>query len=231
MNYVEVAIPFFILAMLVEFVYGKLAKRQTYRLADTVISLQLGTLSRLMDVLRLCFSAVVFGTLVFLALTYSSLDTWIDIGSGFFKFGTVPVKSGGVENILTNLFSGRAFPDMDETSFAALAAFAAIAGIGGLKSTMISRYTRDQGWGMAKHSGAISGMTDMDPVTLSVTNLVEAGSVDHGSGWRAIIVAAIANLVFKGIAVAGMGDRRLLRQVLLGFAAAGLAGGAWLWFG
>ncbi|HKS57893.1 MAG TPA: sterol desaturase family protein [Steroidobacteraceae bacterium] len=64
MNYVEVAIPFFILAMLVEFLYGKLAKRQTYRLADTVNSLQLGTLSRLVDVLRLGFSALVFGALV-----------------------------------------------------------------------------------------------------------------------------------------------------------------------
>jgi alkylglycerol monooxygenase len=64
MNYVEVAIPFFILAMLVEFLYGTLVKRQTYRLADTVNSLQLGTLSRLVDVLRLGFSAVVFGALV-----------------------------------------------------------------------------------------------------------------------------------------------------------------------
>jgi alkylglycerol monooxygenase len=64
MNYVEVAIPFFILAMLVEYLYGRFAKRQTYRLADTVNSLQLGTLSRLVDVLRLGFSAVVFGALV-----------------------------------------------------------------------------------------------------------------------------------------------------------------------
>jgi alkylglycerol monooxygenase len=76
MNYVEVAIPFFILAMLVEFVYGKLAKRQTYRLADTVNSLQLGTLSRLMDVLRLGFSAVVFGTLVgWLGIARWSMDS------------------------------------------------------------------------------------------------------------------------------------------------------------
>jgi alkylglycerol monooxygenase len=64
MNYVEVAIPFFILAMALEFLYGKLAKRQTYRLSDTVNSLQLGVLSRLVDVLRLGFSAVVFGALV-----------------------------------------------------------------------------------------------------------------------------------------------------------------------
>lgn len=76
MNYVEVAIPFFILAMLVEFLYGKLVKRQTYRLADTVSSLQLGTLSRLVDVLRLGFSAVVFGTLVqWLGVPQWSMDS------------------------------------------------------------------------------------------------------------------------------------------------------------
>jgi alkylglycerol monooxygenase len=64
MNYVVVAIPYFILAMLVEYCYGKLVKRQTYRLADTVNSLQLGTLSRLVEVLRLGFAAIVFGALV-----------------------------------------------------------------------------------------------------------------------------------------------------------------------
>ena len=74
MNYVEVAIPFFILAMLVEFLYGKLVKRQTYRLADTVNSLQLGTLSRLVDVLRLGFSAMVFGALVQVARRSAVVD-------------------------------------------------------------------------------------------------------------------------------------------------------------
>jgi alkylglycerol monooxygenase len=64
MNYVEVAVPFFILAMLLEFLYGRWVKQQTYRLNDTVNSLQLGVLSRLNDVLKLGFSAVVFGGLV-----------------------------------------------------------------------------------------------------------------------------------------------------------------------
>jgi sterol desaturase/sphingolipid hydroxylase (fatty acid hydroxylase superfamily) len=63
MNYVEVAVPFFVLAMLVEFVYGWLAKKQTYRLNDTVNSLQLGTLSQLVNVLKLGFSATVLGWL------------------------------------------------------------------------------------------------------------------------------------------------------------------------
>ena len=60
MNYVQLAIPFFILAMLLEFFFGVVSKRQTYRLNDTVNSLQMGVLSRLVGVLRLGFSAVVF---------------------------------------------------------------------------------------------------------------------------------------------------------------------------
>jgi hypothetical protein len=98
---------------------------------------------------------VVFGTLVFLALMYSSAETWVDILTGYVRFGTVPVQSGGTENIFVSLFSGRGFPTMDPGAFAALAAFAAIAGIGGIKNTMISSYTRDQGWGMSGQVGAI----------------------------------------------------------------------------
>jgi alkylglycerol monooxygenase len=62
MNYVEVAIPFFILAMALEYLYGRLVNRQTYRLNDTVNSLAVGVLSRLVDVLRLGISAVLLGS-------------------------------------------------------------------------------------------------------------------------------------------------------------------------
>ena len=47
MDYVQIAIPFFILAILLEFIFGVLRKRQTYRLNDTVNSLQMGMLSGL----------------------------------------------------------------------------------------------------------------------------------------------------------------------------------------
>lgn len=63
MNYVELAIPFFILALALEFLYGWLRKRQTYRLNDTLNSLQLGVLSRLGGVLGLGVSAVALGRL------------------------------------------------------------------------------------------------------------------------------------------------------------------------
>jgi alkylglycerol monooxygenase len=77
MNLITLAVPFFILAMAVEFLYGQVMKKQTYRLNDTINSLQLGTLSRLNDVLRLGFSAVVFGAAVnWLGLPQWSMDAW-----------------------------------------------------------------------------------------------------------------------------------------------------------
>ena len=64
MNFVEIAVPFFILAMAVELAYGAWKKQQTYRLNDAVASLMMGSLSQLMGVLRLSFSAVVFASAV-----------------------------------------------------------------------------------------------------------------------------------------------------------------------
>ena len=63
-NFVELAVPFFILAMAVELAYGALRKNQTYRLNDALASLMMGSLSQLMGVLRLSFAAVVFATAV-----------------------------------------------------------------------------------------------------------------------------------------------------------------------
>lgn len=64
MNFVEIAVPFFILAMAVELAYGALRKNQTYRLNDALASLMMGSLSQLMGVLRLSFAAVVFAAAV-----------------------------------------------------------------------------------------------------------------------------------------------------------------------
>jgi uncharacterized membrane protein (DUF4010 family) len=45
-----------------------------------------------------------------------------------------------------------------------------------------------------------------------------------------ILMAALANLAFKGVLVATLGSRELLRRVALAFGAAIAAGGALLWF-
>jgi uncharacterized membrane protein (DUF4010 family) len=55
-----------------------------------------------------------------------------------------------------------------------------------------------------------SGLTDMDAITLSTSRLVSAGRLNADSGWRIIIVAAMANMVFKTAIVAVLGHRKLL---------------------
>jgi uncharacterized membrane protein (DUF4010 family) len=70
----------------------------------------------------------------------------------------------------------------------------------------------------------LSGLTDMDAITLSSAKLVEAGHIDAGTGWRVILLGALANLAFKGGAVAVLGSGRLKRHVLFLFGLT-LAGG------
>ena len=61
---------------------------------------------------------------------------------------------------------------------------------------------------------ALSGLTDMDAITLSTGRMVEGGS-ELGSdvGWRLLITAAISNLLFKSGIVAVVGGRKLFLRV------------------
>ncbi len=81
MNFVPYAIPFFILAILVEFVYAKVTGRFQYRLNDTLASLSMGTLSRLMGVVRLGLFGVLFDWILnghtVLAVSMESPLAWI----------------------------------------------------------------------------------------------------------------------------------------------------------
>ena len=70
----------------------------------------------------------------------------------------------------------------------------------------------------------ISGLTDMDAITLSTARLVEAGTVGSPVGWRVVVIAALANLLFKGCAAAALGGKALGLRVLPGFAAVTAAG-------
>ncbi len=65
---------------------------------------------------------------------------------------------------------------------------------------------------------AISGLTDGDAITLSTSRLV-AGGLDPNTGWRAILLAALSNLVFSGGIVAVLGSRGLFGRIALLFPA------------
>ena len=72
---------------------------------------------------------------------------------------------------------------------------------------------------------AISGLTDMDAITLSTAQLIKRGELDVDTGWRMILLGSLSNLVFKGAAVAVLGHRRLLRRVSIAFGVVLLCGG------
>jgi uncharacterized membrane protein (DUF4010 family) len=77
----------------------------------------------------------------------------------------------------------------------------------------------------------ISGLTDVDAITLSTSRLMSVGNVELQNGWRVILVAALSNLVFKGGLVAVLGNRAAFGKVAILFGIV-LAGGVailWLW--
>ncbi len=71
---------------------------------------------------------------------------------------------------------------------------------------------------------AISGATDMDAITLGTARLVHQGSLNPGLAAKAILVAALSNLVFKAGSVLFLGPRRMFWLVAGMFAIAFAAG-------
>lgn len=71
----------------------------------------------------------------------------------------------------------------------------------------------------------LSGLTDMDAITLSVSQLVSSEKISSDTGWRVILAAAMSNMVFKAAMVAVIGERRLALRVAAAFAVALAVGG------
>jgi uncharacterized membrane protein (DUF4010 family) len=72
--------------------------------------------------------------------------------------------------------------------------------------------TKDEvgGSGMYFIAG-LSGLTDMDAITLSTAQLLNQQRIGIDVGWRMILIGATSNLIFKLAIVAVLGSRRLLR--------------------
>lgn len=73
---------------------------------------------------------------------------------------------------------------------------------------------------------AVSGLTDMDAITLSTSQMVESGGLEPKAAWRAIVIATISNLCFKLGMVGVIAGRKLfmpLATVTGIIAAAGVA--------
>jgi uncharacterized membrane protein (DUF4010 family) len=78
---------------------------------------------------------------------------------------------------------------------------------------------------------AVSGLTDMDAITLSLSRMVESKHLEADNAWRLILAASLSNFIFKGIAATFLGGRSLGLRLAPFFGAA-LLGGLlilWLW--
>jgi uncharacterized membrane protein (DUF4010 family) len=75
-------------------------------------------------------------------------------------------------------------------------------------------------------AAAISGLTDMDAITLSTAQLVSRQTVDPDTGWRLILVGAMSNLVFKLALATSLGSRAIATRLAVLFSVAISVGAA-----
>lgn len=106
---------------------------------------------------------IILSYLLFVAIFFTSWDTWWEVSTGFYRFGALPEG---------------------DFSWATLAAFAAVAGAGGLTNSAFSNYTRDKGWGMGKRVGAIPSAIGGRTIKLSHTGKVFRLNEETLSRWR-----------------------------------------------
>lgn len=76
----------------------------------------------------------------------------------------------------------------------------------------------------------LSGLTDMDAITLSVSGLAQDGRLDAGTAWRAVLAASMANIAFKACIAGILGGWRLFLHLAAYFLFACFAGAALLAF-
>jgi uncharacterized membrane protein (DUF4010 family) len=75
----------------------------------------------------------------------------------------------------------------------------------------------------------LSGLTDMDAITLSTAKLVEQERLSSTLGWQLILTASLANLTFKGGIAFVLGHRQFALRSLLIFGGA-IVGGVLILF-
>jgi uncharacterized membrane protein (DUF4010 family) len=92
-------------------------------------------------------------------------------------------------------------------------------------------YAKEQfGSGGLYAVAAISGLTDMDAITLSTAQMAERNGVETSLVWRAILIASMARFIFKFGVASALGSRPLALRVGVVFALALASGGAILGF-
>jgi uncharacterized membrane protein (DUF4010 family) len=76
----------------------------------------------------------------------------------------------------------------------------------------------------------VSGLTDVDAITLSTARLVSTGIIDTTHGGQVVITAAAANLAGKAAFAALLGSRELFGRIAVPFALSAVAAAGVVWF-
>ena len=77
----------------------------------------------------------------------------------------------------------------------------------------------------------ISGLTDVDAITLSLSQLIKIDALNVSTGWKLILLASLSNLAFKGVMAGILGTKQLAKWIALSFGIAIIVGIflIWLW--
>jgi hypothetical protein len=158
------------------------------------------------------------------------LDAFIDIDGDGIRDGD------NVDNVFVSVAQGHGLPAIDWSMIAFLSALVAISGNGGLSNTPISNYTRDQGWGMGRHVGAIPSVFGGQNIQLSHVGtvfLVNDAVLPRWKRWYRHVVrdqmALWMPACFIGLALPSMLSVEFLRRgqtIGSGWVAAGFTAGA-----
>jgi uncharacterized membrane protein (DUF4010 family) len=79
-------------------------------------------------------------------------------------------------------------------------------------------------------AAAFSGLTDIDAITLSTSQLVATDVVDEQTGWRLILVAALSNMLFKLGLASALGTPAMAKRLAALFTLAVVVGGGLIVF-
>lgn len=140
-----------------------------------------------------------------------------------------------IDNVFVSLFTGRGFPIVNLSMIGLLCAMVAISGQGGLSNTPISNYTRDQGWGMGSHVGAIPSVVGGHNLTLSHVGMVFEVNEQSLVRWKKWYQHVLRDQVlvwmpacFVGLALPSMLSVQFLRRGVEAdpWTAAGMTAGA-----
>jgi uncharacterized membrane protein (DUF4010 family) len=77
----------------------------------------------------------------------------------------------------------------------------------------------------------ISGLTDVDAITLSLSQLIKEGTLKATFGWKLILLAGLSNMLFKGVMAMVLGAKALAKWIIISFGVIITAGLLimWLW--